>query len=152
MNSFKTFLIVLASSQLSRAAALQRGAASSSRELIGRAGCGNPALAEDLSACYTYCDTSTSQINGPAIAASATVNCTSTSCTDSKANSVSVTEGFTVTAGLSTGPIQASGAFSWSKTVSSSDTYSFTLSKGDNGYIQFIPLLNQICGTLTAYE
>ena len=150
MTSFMTFLLLLASSQLATAAVIQGDALSG--ELLERDGCSSKKLSSDQELCYTYCDTKTSQINGAPIKASDRVICDIDSCSDAHANSVTITEGFTVTAGLSTDPITATASFSWSKSVSSSDTYSFALQKGDDGYIEFIPLLNQICGTLNSYR
>ena len=149
MTSLMTFLLLLASSQLATAAAIQEDALSG--ELIQRDDCSSEQLSSD-ELCYTYCDTKTSQINGAPIKASARVVCDIDSCSDAHANSVTVTEGFTVTAGLSTALISASSSFTWSESVGSSDTYSFTIKNGDDGYIEFIPLLNQICGILTSYE
>lgn len=64
---------------------------------------------------------------------------------------MTVTDTFTVTAGLTADSITATTAFSWSKAVASTDTYGFNLANGDDGHIEFIPNMNQICGDLTSY-
>ena len=125
MTSITAYLLLLASSQLSTTAAVPGDTLSA--KVIECTGCSNPTVADDLSVCDID------------------------ACTDAHANSVTVTEGFTVTAGFSTVPITGTTSFDWSKAVGSSDTYSFTIGKGDDGHIEFIPLLNKICGTLTSY-
>ena len=150
MTSFSIFLLLLASSQLSAAAAIQGD--SLSWELVERAGCGNPKLASDLSACYTYCGTTETQLFGKSVTVSDRINCDVASCSAAYSKSVSISESFTVSAGFSTGPITASTSFTWEKTVTSGDSYVFTLTNGNLGYIEFLPWLNKVCGTLTSYE
>ena len=149
MTSFSIFLLLLAYSQLSTAAAIQGDAVS--WELVERAGCGNPKLASDLSACYTYCDTTETQLFGPKVAVSDVINCDVPSCSAAYSHSVSISESFTVSSGFSTGPITASTTFTWEKSVTSGNSYVFTLGKGDLGYIEWLPWLNKVCGTLTSY-
>lgn len=64
---------------------------------------------------------------------------------------MTVTETFTVTGGISIDPITVTTAFTWSKAVASTDTYLFNLANGDDGHIEFLPNVNQICGDLTTY-
>lgn len=89
---------------------------------------------------------------GPAIVATDRVVCdVSGGCLAAKASSVTVTETFTVTGGISSDPITATTAFTWSKAVAFTDTYTFNLANGDDGHIEFLPNVNQICGDLTTY-
>ena len=150
MSSFSTFLFLLASVQLSTPAFIKRDFLPV--RLFGRAGCGNPKLTDDLSGCYSYCDTSVTQYNAAPIKASDTVLCDTPTCTPARANAVSVTEEFTETTGISSDPITATDSFSWSKSISSTKTYSFQLGEGDDGYIEFIPVMNKICGTIYSYS
>lgn len=110
MASSTTFLLLLACSQLSKAAAIHGDAFSGG--LVERDGCSNQKHSSDEDLCYTYCNTKTSKINGAPIKASDRVICDIDSCSDAHADSVTVTEGFTVTAGLSIDPITATGSFS----------------------------------------
>lgn len=64
---------------------------------------------------------------------------------------MTVTETFTVTGGVQSDAITATTSFAWSKAVSSTDTYTFNLADGDDGHIEFLPNVNQICGDLTSY-
>ena len=72
-------------------------------------------------------------------------------CPATKADAVTVTDTFNVTAGLTADSITATTAFSWSKAVASTDTYGFNLANGDDGHTEFLPAMNQICGDLTSY-
>ena len=144
-----SFIVLLACGHLATAAAI--GDDILSDFIAKRDKCSAPQIGDDDD-CYSYCNPVTTQIDGPPIQASDEISCDTSSCSGAHANSVTITEGFSVSVGFSTKsaetPITASASFMFSQAISSTNTYTFTLMKGDSGHIEFTPRLNKVCGTL----
>lgn len=101
---------------------------------------------------FNYVAASSSTLSAPTEKASATLVCNATSCRVDKTINSTYTNSFTV--GLTSpeiAAIKANAGFTWSVSATNSSTYSFTISKGQAGYIGFSPYYRKTTGTLYAY-
>lgn len=101
---------------------------------------------------FRYSPSSTAVLSAPLRKVSATISCTTTTCRVDKTVNVTYTNSFT--AGLTSpeiAAIKANAGFTWAVSASTSTTYSFTISKGQSGYIGFNPYYRKTTGTLYAY-
>lgn len=101
---------------------------------------------------YLYFRDTASTLIGPINKSSATVNCNVKSCTITKTINTTYSENFT--AGLTLEAkkaIKANAGFTWATSASNSSAYSFTLSKGDYGYLGFKPYYKRTTGTLQTW-
>jgi hypothetical protein len=73
-------------------------------------------------------------------------------CRISKSVNVTVSASYSVSATAEKSAIKANAGFTWTNSASDTSTYSFTLSKGDKGYIGFKPYLRKTSGTLKKYS
>lgn len=101
---------------------------------------------------YSYVRSSTGTYTAPLQKVSASINCTTSSCTVTKSINATYTNSFT--AGLTSpeiAAIKANAGFTWAVSASTTSSYSFTITKGQGGYIGFNPYYRKTTGTLYAY-
>ncbi|WP_335690454.1 hypothetical protein [Cytobacillus firmus] len=101
---------------------------------------------------YRYTPSSTTNVTGGTKKVTADIGCTTSTCRIDKAVSVTVSATYSVSLTAEKDAIKANAGFSWTSSASDSSTYSFTLSKGDSGYIGFKPYLKKTSGTLKRYS
>lgn len=102
---------------------------------------------------WKYTPTSTTSIvTGKTKKVTGDIGCTSSSCTLSKAVSVSVSASYSVSATAEKSAIKANAGFTWVSSANDSSTYSFTLKKGEKGYIGFKPYYKKTTGKLKKYS
>lgn len=78
--------------------------------------------------------------------------CTSSSCRVDKQWQATVSKSYSVNASSEIKAINYGASFNFTSAKSSSSTYSFTIKKGQSGYIAFKPYKRKSTGTLTQYS
>ncbi|TKG98327.1 hypothetical protein FC682_26525 [Peribacillus simplex] len=102
---------------------------------------------------WKYTPTSTtSKVTGKTKKVTADIGCTSASCSITKNVSVTVSASYSVSATAEKSAIKANAGFTWVSSASDSSTYSFTLKKGDKGYVGFKPYYKKTTGKLKKYS
>ncbi|QGQ45444.1 hypothetical protein [Metabacillus sediminilitoris] len=101
---------------------------------------------------WKYYPATISKVTGSTRKVTADIGCTTTSCSISKAVSVTISASYSVSASSERSAIKANAGFTWTSSASDTSTYSFTLSKGDTGYIGFKPYLKKTSGTLKSIQ
>jgi hypothetical protein len=110
--------------------------------------------------CFRYCEKSSQQIVGAPIHVNQDQNGTSTNgCSQMHQEGVTVTESFTISLGGEGGEggddikagASAGVSWSWAKSESKSDEYTFNLDYGHIAHVVFHPNLQQSCGVLSHY-
>lgn len=89
---------------------------------------------------------------GSTIKVTADIGCTTPICRIDKNVSVTVSASYNVSAPLEISAIKANAGFTWTNSASDSSVYSFSLVKGDRGYIGFKPYYKRVRGTLKKYS
>ncbi|WP_282173662.1 hypothetical protein [Cytobacillus firmus] len=113
---------------------------------------GDVSILRDYYEYYRYTPSSTTNVTGGTKKVTADIGCTTSTCRIDKAVSVTVSATYSVSLTAEKDAIKANAGFSWTSSASDSSTYSFTLSKGNSGYIGFKPYLKKTSGTLKRYS
>lgn len=88
------------------------------------------------------------KVKNSRIKASPTINCTTPTCKASISVGATTTNSFSTGVGAERNAIKANAGYTWSTSASSSSTFSYSLRKGDQGYIGFNPYHWKVIGTL----
>lgn len=88
------------------------------------------------------------KVNRPRIKASPDINCTTSTCAASISVGATTTNSFSTSVNSEQGYIKAGAGYTWSKSASSSSTFSYNIDKGDKGYIGFTPYHWKVSGKL----
>ncbi|KAF2494873.1 hypothetical protein BU16DRAFT_590097 [Lophium mytilinum] len=120
-----------------------------------------PADGEDFFNCEQYCERTTAEIEGPGVKVSDDINCSlGQGGTYGVAHAITVTiaESVSINLGGTSGATEediatltAGASFTWTKSVATGNTYTFTPAAGDHGYIMFKPHLQQSCGDFQVF-
>lgn len=115
----------------------------------------------DNSACVLFCNTQTSIVKGSPSKISADVYCDVSTCPVAHSYATTITETYSIDVGITAiygnakkgieGMAMLGFSHTWSKAVTTADTYTFTPTKGDEGHIIFIPYMEEACGPLTTF-
>lgn len=104
---------------------------------------------------FIYKESSKSVVNGSPRKVSADILCPKKGgdCQISKQYSVSVAETYSISlTSAEKSAVQAGASFSWSKTLSDTSQYTFTMKPGQTAYVQFTPKYKKTTGTLKKYD
>ncbi|MGP7818208.1 DUF6060 domain-containing protein [Niallia sp. 01092] len=101
---------------------------------------------------WVYKESSATKYYGNPIKVSASIDCTTSSCRVDKQWQATVSKSYSVSASSEIKAIDTGASFSLTSAKSSSSTYSFTINKGQAGYIVFKPYKRKSTGTLTQYS
>ncbi|BDG81096.1 MULTISPECIES: hypothetical protein [Bacillus] len=101
---------------------------------------------------WRYKEKSATKYYGNPIKVSASIKCTSSSCRVDKQWQATVSKSYSVNASSEIKAINYGASFNFTSAKSSSSTYSFTIKKGQSGYIAFKPYKRKSTGTLTQYS
>ncbi|AIU83137.1 MULTISPECIES: hypothetical protein [Bacillus] len=101
---------------------------------------------------WRYKEKSATKYYGDPIKVSATIKCTTSSCRVDKQTQATVSKSYSVNASSEIQAINYGASFNFTSAKSYSTTYSFTLKKGQSGYIAFKPYKRKSTGTLTQYS
>ncbi|TYR80263.1 hypothetical protein FZC66_14140 [Priestia megaterium] len=94
----------------------------------------------------------TSTYHGSPRKVTATVDCNVSSCTIGKGVSTTVSASYTVSSSVQRKAIQVGASFNFVTSATDTNTYGFTISKGDRGYLGFKPKLKTAYGDLQRYS
>ncbi|KAF2661467.1 hypothetical protein K491DRAFT_710692 [Lophiostoma macrostomum CBS 122681] len=161
-RGLNTQLIPNEQGELVHATPSQRAARSVNTTLIKRDDCSDKKYhgpADVSRACYQFCERSANTKLGDALQVSADIDCDTTTCDVAHAESVTITESFSITLGGNSAPgaegnaiLAGSASFSWSRSDSTTDTYTFHPKQGDVGHIVFKPWYHQSCGDFQSWN
>jgi hypothetical protein len=102
---------------------------------------------------YKYSPFETLQkVEGSRKKVSAELQCTTATCTISKTYTTSVSASYSVSLPIEINAIKANAGFTWVSSASDTSTYSFSLVKGDYGYVAFVPYYKKTRGYLRKYS
>ncbi|MEJ8545511.1 hypothetical protein [Brevibacillus borstelensis] len=112
----------------------------------------NPAA--DYREYYTYTETTNStEWSKDWIQVTDGIKCTSIGgCSIGKTVSAQVSHSFSASVGAEKDAISAGASFTWQKTYSSTENYTFNLALGERGYIAFVPRFKKTEGVLYKYS
>ncbi|WP_146553228.1 hypothetical protein [Rummeliibacillus sp. SL167] len=104
---------------------------------------------------YKYSESSVTTYTGDPIQVTSTISCnTSGGCSISKSVSSTVSSSYSANVNLSAekSAIKSGVSYTWVSSASDTSTYTFSLKKGDKGYIAFKPSKRKSSGTLKKYS
>lgn len=101
---------------------------------------------------WRYKEKSATKYYGDPIKVSASIKCTASSCRVDKQWQASISKSYSVNASSEIRAINYGASFNFTSAKSSSSTYSFTIKKGQSGYVAFKPYKRKSTGTLTQYS
>ncbi|QQD81360.1 hypothetical protein JD965_15940 [Bacillus siamensis] len=101
---------------------------------------------------WFYTEKSSTKYYGDPIKVSASIKCTASSCRVDKQWQANISKSYSVNASSEIRAINYGASFNFTSAKSSSSTYSFTIKKGQSGYIAFKPYKRKSTGTLTQYS
>jgi hypothetical protein len=101
---------------------------------------------------WKYKETSASKYYGSPIKVSATQTCTASTCSVAKKWEATISKAYSVTASTEIKAINTGASFTITSAKSDSSTYTFTIKKGQRGYVAFKPYKRKSVGTLTQYS
>lgn len=102
---------------------------------------------------WKYFESSVTKYTGDPIKVTATIDCTTSGgCSISKAVSATVSASYSVSGANEIAAIKAGASFTWVNSATNTSTYTFSLAKGESGYIAFKPTKRKSTGTLKKYS
>ncbi|KAH7407406.1 hypothetical protein BKA64DRAFT_705814 [Cadophora sp. MPI-SDFR-AT-0126] len=126
---------------------------------IGTGQCKSSTFYLSTLSCTLFCTTQTVVVAAQPVKASADIVCTTNTCGIALSQSVTVSDSTTVSGSFSAGAgntikgqAQLGGSRTWSNSATASNTYTFSPTNGDVGYIIFVPYMLEACGTFTEFH
>lgn len=101
---------------------------------------------------YKYFESSVTTYTGDPIQVTSDINCNTSTCAISKSVSATVSASYSVSAQAEKDAIKAGVSYTWINSASDTSTYSFSLKKGDKGYVAFLPTKKKSSGSLKKYS
>ena len=98
---------------------------------------------------WSYKQSSASYYTGSPIQTSANIKCPTQTCAVSRTSTATITKGYSTSASTEIKAINVGASFTITKATSAATTYSYTIKKGQAGYVVFYPKKRKSTGTST---